>query len=244
MQKENLELDPPILFKPRSHSAVTAYPIDPNVYDPGNIIGGAKLDFMVYNPPDKIENIHHTRWSPGHRANTVADYLTSWALGRFPRKLPNDVADLGRLYHITPITMSHPIIPDTPGFGGGRTLENWWRSEIYEYESRDTDGGEGFLPHIILVTTQSCNGHHGSVIQGELAAIVTAMRNRSRQPTVWECEDSDEDMYLKFGCNELSESELCFKNERRFPVLMVSLVGPQHGRIYYACMKGEELFIR
>ncbi|KAI9934901.1 hypothetical protein ASPWEDRAFT_175623 [Aspergillus wentii DTO 134E9] len=35
-----------------------------------------------------------------------------------------------------------------------------------------------------------------------------------------------------------------YENERRFPVLMLSFLGPQHGRIFYACMDDEALVIR
>lgn len=35
-----------------------------------------------------------------------------------------------------------------------------------------------------------------------------------------------------------------FPDETRFPVLMLSFVGPQHGRLFYACMNGEIIVIR
>jgi hypothetical protein len=58
-------------------------------------------------------------------------------------------------------------------------------------------------PHIILMTVHFCNG---SMLFGELASIIMAMRNRADQPKI------DEDG------KELLPRQLEFENEERFPV--------------------------
>lgn len=39
-------------------------------------------------------------------------------------------------------------------------------------------------------------------------------------------------------------NRLAFPQEKRFPVVMLSFMGPQHGRILYAFMDGEQLVLR
>ncbi|KAL4811442.1 hypothetical protein BDV18DRAFT_156030 [Aspergillus unguis] len=81
---------------------------------------------------------------------------------------------------------------------------------------------------------------------GELAAIVTAMRNRSRQPETFNEEEamSDDGSQSRGYDESLKNSPRLFKYEQRFPVLMISVVGRQHARIYYACMDFPHLIIR
>ncbi|KAH8702028.1 hypothetical protein BGW36DRAFT_372069, partial [Talaromyces proteolyticus] len=65
------------------------------------------------------------------------------------------------------------------------------------------------------------------------------MRGRAYQPKMDIDEDADEeDLIIP------ENAEFVFKYEQRFPTLMISLVGPQHARIYYACMDGSELIVR
>lgn len=76
------------------------------------------------------------------------------------------------------------------------------------------------------------NGKDDSIKVGELSSIITMMRCRANQPKV----DEDD--------QELEPRQLEFEKEKRFPVLMVSVMGPQHGRMFYACMDGGTLVIR
>ncbi|QKX61196.1 uncharacterized protein TRUGW13939_08343 [Talaromyces rugulosus] len=89
---------------------------------------------------------------------------------------------------------------------------------------------------------QSDFAHDGSIMHGELTQLVTAMRNRAYQP-VKKRKDNDEDTYSDSNDydddddysdseDDIKPPEFAFKYEQRFPVLMVSLVGPQHARIY------------
>ena len=81
---------------------------------------------------------------------------------------------------------------------------------------------------------------------GELAPLISAMHNRTNQPKLVNADDVEEQESLFQKCDE--EELLClpreFSAENHFPVLMLSYLGPQHGRLFYACMNGKELTIR
>jgi hypothetical protein len=80
--------------------------------------------------------------------------------------------------------------------------------ETFEYE-RSREGR--LRPHVILITAQDCNGRDGSILLGELAQIITAMRNRAIQPRVDE------------NGEELLPRQLEFEEEEKFPVMMILL---------------------
>ncbi|KAG2415900.1 hypothetical protein HFD88_007092 [Aspergillus terreus] len=74
------------------------------------------------------------------------------------------------------------------------------------------------------------------------------MRNRARQSKVDDMDMDDEDEMRELE-DTMSEEEWdqydrVFPKEARFPVLMTSYFGPQHGRAFYACMDGHRLVIR
>lgn len=100
------------------------------------------------------------------------------------------------------------------------------------------------LPHIICSVTQNSDGKDDSILFGELASIVTAMQSCANQPKVdTDDEEAQEALFHKTE-EELRSMPRAFAMESRFPVLLLSFVGPQHGRLFYACMDGETLFIR
>lgn len=80
---------------------------------------------------------------------------------------------------------------------------------------------------------------------GELVSIIVAMSNRRKQPITYGEED-EENLFEEKDWNqeEISLRPRAFEKEERFPVVMASLLGPQHGRLFYACMNGEKLMIR
>lgn len=81
------------------------------------------------------------------------------------------------------------------------------------------------------------------MLYGELALLITSMRNRATQLSIPEGmrERVFED---DFPLEELSDFPLEFPKEEMFPVVIFSFLGPEHGRIFYACMSGEQLVIR
>ncbi|KAL4807445.1 hypothetical protein BDV18DRAFT_102423 [Aspergillus unguis] len=171
----------------------------------------------------------------------VVNYLADWAFGHY-RSVPYPEENLGTLCGIIPINMPHGIDQHTLGFSRpGSYLDNCWMSRIWEY--LPVDGT--VYPHVIPITLQTSHGMNGSITQGELAVIIRAMRNRSRQPAVFD-EEADPDDLDKWpvSIDAMDEEALLFKNEKRFPVLMASILHPQQGRIIYACLHGAQLAIR
>jgi hypothetical protein len=79
----------------------------------------------------------------------------------------------------------------------------------------------------------------------ELVVIISAMRNRARQFKAGDMDMDDEDEMRELE-DTMSEEEWdkydrVFPREARFPVLMTSYFGLQHGRVFYACMDGHRL---
>ncbi|KAL4886703.1 hypothetical protein BJY04DRAFT_213458 [Aspergillus karnatakaensis] len=87
-----------------------------------------------------------------------------------------------------------------------------WGSMIYEHVSKD----EITSPHIMLMTVQSVDAAEDQVLTGELGPIISAIANR------------------------LEQAE--FADVNTFPVMQVSLCGPQHGRILQGCYTRAGVF--
>ncbi|KAH8704990.1 hypothetical protein BGW36DRAFT_402663 [Talaromyces proteolyticus] len=229
--------DPPILFAPLSQSAIDDYPIDADeLIDPDT--AECDIDFIEYSPPKDVDNIYETRWRPNKCTEFLFSYLENWVFGGFPRKNIGKCAwALSDLSGITRVSIPHGLylgkgISKTTGFPNKK-----WNAAVYEYRSED-DATQ--YPHVILLSRQSDMGHDGSMMHGELMQLITAMRNRAYQPM----KGINEDDAAEEDIQDAQGPEFLFKDEQRFPVLMVSLVGPQHTRIYYACMDGQDVVIR
>lgn len=70
---------------------------------------------------------------------------------------------------------------------------------IFEYDK--------VLPHLIILSTHFKEVGNGTILQGELELIVTAMNARSKQP-----------LTERQGDDENDQSDLLFARETRFPV--------------------------
>ena len=114
----------------------------------------------------------------------------------------------------------------------------WSPGRMYE---ACNEHGQLISPHVTMTYIQSYDGHEGSMLYGELAPILSAMHSRANQPDVRE--DEMEELF-KPTCQARPKGKLLFPGEKKFPVLMLSFVGPQHGRIFYACLDGGHLVIR
>jgi hypothetical protein len=94
-----------------------------------------------------------------------------------------------------------------------------WTANMYEY-AIDVWGKE--LPHVIMLSKQSCLGYNGTIMHGELAQLVTAMRNRAFEPEEkaidnnQEFKDDQEEQKARFP--EGKNSSHVFAFEQRFPV--------------------------
>lgn len=95
--------------------------------------------------------------------------------------------------------------------------------------------------HLTIFAVQHSIGNDGSMQMGELKAIISGMMNRSAQLNLRE--DKQEAAFEDRG-EWLKQYPLAFPKERRFPLLLVSFVAPQHGWIFYASMDGQRLAIR
>ncbi len=123
-----------------------------------------------------------------------------------------------------PCRVPHPFNRKAFGISRhGPNIHNCWESYIFEYMA--TTGPPNYAtlyPHLIMVTFNSCTGHDGWITHGELASIVTAMRNRAIQPAP-EFFDAQEQMdcfegQLNEHGSRIDPSRLAFKHERTFPV--------------------------
>ncbi|QKX64284.1 uncharacterized protein TRUGW13939_11457 [Talaromyces rugulosus] len=223
---------PPVLFAPCPQHFLDEHPIEPEKCD------DPKFGNPFYKFPDYEAG--GTWMEPEESSLRVARYLEKWAYNGFPRKGTDVVDCLPTKRGITPVRFPHGLLL---GEGLLRSGEKGWKTNIYEYDI-------GFWgeqhPHIILCSQQSEVGHENCIMHGELAQLITAMRNRAHEPEMMESgengdfEDEEDENEALFP----EGSPLVFQYEQRFPVVMVSLVGPQHGRIYYACMDGFDVVIR
>lgn len=98
-------------------------------------------------------------------------------------------------------------------------------------------------PLVIISASHEYNGIEDSILYGELVLLVHAMLNRAHQPKV-ESEDQLEELEMMNEKEREKQCGLQFPKETAFPVLLLSFVGPQHGRMFYASMYGQEMVIR
>ncbi|RJE22652.1 hypothetical protein PHISCL_04996 [Aspergillus sclerotialis] len=145
------------------------------------------------------------------------------------------------------LTLSYATILPANVFLLGGGFENfrlpfygsWQARAVLEYREND----KLHHPHVILITLQSCNGQEDSMLMGELAPIIEAMKNHADQPRVLEGDD-EEKLFEALENDPTIRKELAFAQGTRFPILMASLLGPQHARLFYACMDNDQLVIR
>ncbi|KAL5338925.1 hypothetical protein BJX70DRAFT_398125 [Aspergillus crustosus] len=181
--------------------------------------------------------------------DNVLTHLSLWVSSpREPAGLSSETLNKPQLI-FAHISSCHPHALDLTTLGlnrHGPTAQIHWETQIFE-STETTPDNKPVYPHLTLLSTHSCNGHNGSITLGELTQIVTAMRNRSRQPAFFDPEqdpDEEEDIDIETSSYmpkpdpepPLRDEDLAFPAEKRFPVLMVSLVGEQHARILYACL--------
>ncbi|KAJ0417199.1 hypothetical protein BJY00DRAFT_325778 [Aspergillus carlsbadensis] len=243
----NLNKRPPVLFLLRPQSIITNHSIDPN----GEFFRVAAEEGAPEDDPSPANQIKKIFSDPEDdfysRGGEVAHYIQDWAMGLYPRRLPPGCPNLATFCNIQAISAPHAFNMETRGFTRSNYQANIrWHTRVYEYTNTRPNGSP-IYPHLILLGVQSCSGCANSISLGELTSIVTAMRSRAHQPATF-----DEGPILA-GEAEQSENgdpepdredKLAFKGEKRFPVIMVSLVGPRHVRIIYACMDGTRLSIR
>ncbi|KAK2773654.1 hypothetical protein FQN53_004001 [Emmonsiellopsis sp. PD_33] len=106
----------------------------------------------------------------------------------------------------------HPFNPRSGLINGPYSptgMPDWKTNGLYEYIADPASGKvDPHFPHLMLITLHGANGKNDRLLVGELANAVQAIFNRMEQ---------DE-----------------FRDTTLFPVLVISLFGPQHGRLIVA----------
>ncbi|KAB8207554.1 hypothetical protein BDV34DRAFT_234201 [Aspergillus parasiticus] len=213
--------------------ALRKYSVCPDLLLPEEL---SNLDFRDYDPPADAQADDNEYWNTGLCTEMLAEYFKSYILGGFPRRLPPSACSLADMRQLNWISVPHQFL-----LGAGLhcyypSSRNFWSAgPILEPES----SGDHIYPHTTLVVTQDCEGSNDSMLFGELAAIISSMHNRARQPQV-----PDEDRESMFDAPyKIAQYDLQFPDEVHFPVIIISFVGPQHGRIFCSYMNGGELII-
>ncbi|KAK2813820.1 hypothetical protein FQN50_000221 [Emmonsiellopsis sp. PD_5] len=165
-----------------------------------------------YSEEDEdLESMRLAEFEPGnpyHRALCVFCFLDS-QLFHVPR-VPS-MLGLYELENWQAFGNDHPFNPgrgliDSPYSPG---MPRWKTDGLFEYIADPaSDKVDPQLPHLMLITEHDANGENDRLLIGELANAVQAIFNRMEQ---------DE-----------------FRDTTLFPVLVISLFGPQHGRLIVA----------
>lgn len=103
------------------------------------------------------------------------------------------------------------------------------------------ENGRPVHPHITMTMIHGFEGNDDIILWGELVPLISAMRSRANQPLVTE----QQEMEKLFDENREIFPELrrTFSGESAFPVLMLSFLNNQHGRVFYARMQGRRMVI-
>ncbi|PKY04385.1 hypothetical protein P168DRAFT_327343 [Aspergillus campestris IBT 28561] len=218
---ENLNKNPPVLFLLRPQNIITEHPIDfdDDFFTRPTEAGVPEDD---PSPATQVKKILDDEGIFFHRGVSLSQYIEDWAMDGYLRCFPTGCPNLATFCGIQGVGTPHALNAETRGFQRYRGFFNIrWETRIYEYGKKNPNG-----------------------VWVSLHSIVTAMRCRAYQPATF-----DEDAILVGDAEQSQngepepdcEDKLAFKDEKRFPVMMVSLVGPQHVRALYACMDAKRL---
>lgn len=103
------------------------------------------------------------------------------------------------------------------GVGFANNFGHKYSAHLFEADSElERFGGD--KPHLIMLGEIYDYGHNGSIAFGELALVLTGMRNRAfqRYGFIGAYSDSDEDSVEEGPV--LEDNGFLFEDERRFPV--------------------------
>ncbi|KAJ9197747.1 hypothetical protein DTO164E3_5601 [Paecilomyces variotii] len=215
--------DPPFLFSMPRHDVFRTDPLREKI-EP----------FPKYLEPserpeaERPEGHHNFAWSSEARGAEVLQYITSFALNPVRSK-----------YSYFSMNLSDIKDPDPFLWGGGLDSGNVWFWRTHTILEAPKENGYPTRPHITMTTTVDRVGQDNSIFYEELIPLVCAMRNRADQPKIppqeWE---SAFELW-----DETYDGKLVFEREKTFPILMLSFLGPQHARVFYARIKDDEVII-
>ncbi|RWQ95356.1 hypothetical protein C8Q69DRAFT_444274 [Paecilomyces variotii] len=215
--------DPPFLFSMPRHNMFRTDPLREKI-EP----------FPKYLEPserpeaERPKGHHNFAWSSEARGAEVLQYITSFALNPVRSK-----------YSYFSMNLSDIKDPDPFLWGGGLDSGNVWFWRTHTILEAPKENGYPTRPHITMTTTVDRVGQDNSIFYEELIPLVCAMRNRADQPKIppqeWE---SAFELW-----DETYDGKLVFEREKTFPILMLSFLGPQHARVFYARIKDDEVII-
>ncbi|KAK1148459.1 hypothetical protein N8T08_009464 [Aspergillus melleus] len=204
------------------------HPIDRS-FDPDS-----SMEFRDYHP---IQDQAHW-WTPFYCALEILDYLEDYAVGEYRKNVRPKALSLVELRGLEHVRHPNPLGLFTTFYGTYSLTSGAWSAKIFiEPERID---GKRVHPHLTLGVLQHVNGQEGTMLYGELDPIITMMYARSQQPDV--PKEAEEALFEPEAMPEFEPK--AFMSEDRFPILLLSFLGPQHGRVFYACMDGDQLVIR
>ncbi|PYI09398.1 hypothetical protein BO78DRAFT_415675 [Aspergillus sclerotiicarbonarius CBS 121057] len=222
--------NPPILFEAMSEEEMSSYPIAESAQPTVNDYDSEALEERR-KQMDRVFS----------RAYQIFLYMRSSMSQLGIRENLHMHDGLLGLRQLDPIGFPNPFLLGSGLYGAYPTLYDRWRLGLML--EPDMVDGHRMYPHVTLGIAQSHNGQESSMLFGELAPLISAMRNRAIQPQVTDDEDEQEALFIE-NSESIMQMPGEFKDEQRFPVLLLSLLGPQHGRMFYACMDDNELVIR
>ncbi|KAI9038873.1 uncharacterized protein KD926_010206 [Aspergillus affinis] len=207
------------------------HPIDSSSYPSGV---ASRLRSRDYSP---VPNLYG-HWSPKSCALEIQKYLVDCATGIFRENLYPEALSLLGLRGLQNLKYPNSLFLHNTFTGKHSALPGWWSAKaVVEPQRID---GKRVHPHLTLGLVQDFNGHENTMIYGELAPIIDVMYARSQQQII-----SEEDEESLFEPEVLPPSgPRAFESDQRFPILLLSFLRPQHGRVFYACMDDDELVIR
>lgn len=126
-----------------------------------------------------------------------------------------------------------------PGPDGSYPQLDFWRvGDIYETMRSNNQTYAHAL--LTLQAWHSLDGYEDRILLGELYTIICVMRNRVNQR---KADSREEQEALWRFPADVEYRSYEFEAETHFPVILLSYVGPQHGRIIYAYMDRQRLVI-
>ncbi|PKY00582.1 hypothetical protein P168DRAFT_285258 [Aspergillus campestris IBT 28561] len=236
----NLVERPPILFCPFQADILANNPIDPSSYGSQKEQERA-MEFRNYNPPADPLEIELGQWDPMSCGTVVCRYVKAWACG-LPRPGLGEWWSIKGPGHARGISIPHPLLLG-PGWNRSYPsgMDHWSTQKLMEFPR---ESSPGVYPHVVAPLVQNFNARDNTMLYSELSTIVATMRNRANQPKVDPNNVEAQEALFTESEEKIHELKREFPMEQRFPVLLLSFVGPQHGRLFYACMDRRRLVIR
>ncbi|PWY88063.1 hypothetical protein BO94DRAFT_575108 [Aspergillus sclerotioniger CBS 115572] len=227
---ENIDERPPVLLEPLAPEVLQMHPMRRETP-----IG---LRWRSYIPPS-TRDAHDLlqRWGISSCLQRVCNYMEIILTEPGRLELPYEESSLLAYSGLYMIVYPSPYLM-FPGMDSCRRGVETWTSLLLLETGDDT--GPPTCPHVTMMVQHDCNGREDSILYGELASLVSAMHARAEQPML---EDEEMERAFDEGPGSYRNKPLVFPREKRYPVLQLSFIGPQHARVLYACMDKDRIII-